>query len=326
MGIFADWQPKYAKFGVATFPVEITADNKKPSISGYLKTGIRGSAQLALKFAEAQSFGFACGSRNRLTIVDMDDTDPAIIDEGERLFGCSPLLWRTGGGKFAMPFRYNGEGRRIRPLRSIPIDLLGGGFAVAPPSVGAIRGYEIIRGTLADLDRLPVARIPDEIGRLLGTRGPAERIPEGKRNDGLFKHCRSIVSCCDDLDQLIDAAKTWAEDRLASPLPAAEIVKTCRSVWNYRVGRRKMMHCVVEYPEYQVLAAKREMLGVFAFLVAENGPDSEFMIADGLTDAMGWPRRIVPAARKMLLQLGLIECVRRPYPNVPGLYRWRQPA
>ncbi len=44
--------------------------------------------------------------------------------------------------------------------------LLGGGFVVAPPSVGATRVYEIIKGTLADLDRLPVARIPDEIAKL----------------------------------------------------------------------------------------------------------------------------------------------------------------
>lgn len=172
MGIFADWQPEYAKRGVATFPVEIIGNDKQPCTKGYLKTGIRGSAQLALKFAEAQSFGFACGRYNRLMVVDMDSTDPAIVSEGERLFGCSPLLWRTGGGKFAMAFRYNGEARRIRPIASLPIDLLGRGFAVAPPSVGAIRNYEIIRGTLADLDRLPVARIPDEIGRLMADRAP----------------------------------------------------------------------------------------------------------------------------------------------------------
>jgi Primase C terminal 1 (PriCT-1) len=325
MGIFADWQPQYARFRVATFPVEITADNKKPSISGYLKTGLRGSAQLALKFAEAQSFGFACGSRNRLTIVDMDSTDSAIIDEGERLFGCSPLLWRTGGGKFAMPFRYNGEARRIRPLASLPIDLLGAGFAVAPPSAGAIRDYEIMRGTLADLDRLPVARIPDEIGRLVAERGPTERIPEGRRNNELFKHCKSIVCHCDDLDQLIDAAKTWAEDRLASPLPTAEIVKTCNSVWQYRGGRKRVMNTILEPVHYAALTEDIGVFGVTAYLMSENGPDDVFMIADGLTDAMGWPRRVVPAARKVLLRQGLIECVRRPHKNAPGLYRWRQP-
>src|SRR5207302_7936789 len=55
-GIFAEWQPRYAQHGVATFPVRIIGSDKKPGIKGYLKTGLRGSAQLALKFAEAQSF------------------------------------------------------------------------------------------------------------------------------------------------------------------------------------------------------------------------------------------------------------------------------
>jgi hypothetical protein len=165
-GIFAEWQPRYAQRGVATFPVQFIGNDKKPATKGYLKTGLRGSAQLAAKFADVKSFGFACGPYNRLIVVDMDSTEPTIIREGERLFGKSPLLWRTGGGKFAMPFRHNGEGRRIRPIKSLPIDLLGGGFVVAPPSVGATRVYEIIKGTLADLDRLPVARIPDEIAKL----------------------------------------------------------------------------------------------------------------------------------------------------------------
>ena len=135
MAAFAEWQPQYARHRVATFPVEIIDGNKKPRTNGYLKTGLRGSAQLAIKFAEAQSFGAAMGPRNCLTIVDMDDVDPAIIKEGERLFGASPLVWRTGGSKFAAAYRHNGERRHIRPIPSVPIDLLGGGFAVMPPRV-----------------------------------------------------------------------------------------------------------------------------------------------------------------------------------------------
>ena len=121
----------------------------------------------------------------------MDDTDPAIVKEGKRLFGCSPLLWRTGGGKYAMPFRYNGEGRRIRPMPSLPIDLLGGGYCIAPPSAGVLRPYEIIDGTLADLDRLPKALLPSEIVMSSG-RG-AGKIPEGQRNNGSCPRawCRS---------------------------------------------------------------------------------------------------------------------------------------
>jgi hypothetical protein len=329
MSVFADWQPVYAKHGVATFPVQVTPDNqKKPLVVGYLKTGLRGSGQLALKFADARSFGFACGSRNRLTVIDMDSTDSAIVDEGERLFGHSPLVWRTGSGKYAMPFRFNGEGRRIRPIASLPIDVLGGGFAVAPPSAGAIRDYEIIRGSLADLDELPTARVPDEIARETHRAPLPDRIPEGRRNNDLFEHCRSIVGYCRTVDELVDAAKTWAGNRLAigsSPVSSAEIVKTCRSVWRYRGGRKRIMNTIVEAHQYAALKADLAALGVFAYLSAENGLASEFMIADGLARANGWPRRVVPSARKTLLDLRIIECVRQPRKNSPGLYRWAIP-
>jgi hypothetical protein len=184
--MFTTWQREYAKHGVSTFPVTITADGKKPCVRNYLTMGLRASSQLALKWPDAQSFGFSCGRQNRLTIIDMDDTDPKIIAEGERLFGTSPLLWRTGSGKFAMAFRHNGEGRHIRPMSSVPIDLLGGGFCVAPPSAGATRPYEIIRGSLEDLDNLPFARIPNEIAAL----PRPSRVPIGQRNESLLRHCR----------------------------------------------------------------------------------------------------------------------------------------
>jgi hypothetical protein len=329
-GVFAEWQPRYAEHGIATFPIEIVGNDKKPATIGYSKTGLRSSGKLALKFADAVALACMCGPRNRVTVLDLDDTDETIIKEGEALFGRSPLLWRTGGGKFAMPFRYNGETRLIRPIPGLPIDLLGGGVAVLPPSAGVRRPYEIIEGTLADLDRLPVARIPGEIARKLARdpktagRDPAERIPEGRRNGELFKYCRSIVGYCDNLDQLIDAAKTYRDDRfeLLPPVPDAEVVKTCNSVWRYQGGRRKIMHRIVERPQFEALAADPEILGVFAYLAAENGPDAEFMIADGLAQSRGWPRRLVPNARKRMLELGLIEPLGRRGKTGPYLYRW----
>ena len=290
----------------------------------YQKVGLRGSTELAAKFPDAQTYGFMYGPRNRLTIVDLDTADPAIIEEGERLFGASPVLWQTGGGKYAMAYRHNGEPRLIRPFgKSGPqIDLLGGGLCVAPPSRGAKQQYQIIRGTLADLDRLPVARTPNEIAQVIaGNR--ADRIPKGSRQNELFKYCNSIVGYCDTPDQLIDAATTWADDRLASPLPAVEIIKTCNSVWQYRGGRKRIMNQIIDGPHWAELRADPEILGVFTFLAAENGPTAEFMIADGLAAAMGWRRRLIPEARDRFLKLGLIERTRRLGKTGPYLYRWR---
>jgi hypothetical protein len=284
MGAFAEFQPLYAARGVATFPVTIANDDKAPSTRGYMKTGLRGSAQLAMKFVDADSFGFACGKYSRLTIVDMDDTDPAIVREGERLYGVSPLLWVTGGGKYAMAFRHNGEARRIRPMPSLPIDLLGGGFVVAPGSAGTKQRYELIKGSLADLDHLPVARIPSEI-----TAPPPRKIPNGKRHDALFAYCRKIVDHCDNRDQLIDAAKTWSEDRLDPPLLPPDIVKTCYSVWQYRGGRKGLVipTQIVEGRVFDALVDNAAAIQLYAVLRGANGPDSAFMIADGLGKARG---------------------------------------
>src|SRR5262249_57880154 len=99
---------------------------KKPSISRYSKVGLRASAKLAAarRFAECNALGFLCGERSRITVIDMDDEDPKIVQESEKRFGRSPLLWQTGGGKFAAAYRFNGETRQIRPIEDLPIDIL----------------------------------------------------------------------------------------------------------------------------------------------------------------------------------------------------------
>jgi hypothetical protein len=172
--------------------------------------------------------------------------------------------------------------RALHPtITSVLIDLLGagGGGAAKRRKIG----YEVIRGTLAELDRLPVARIPDEIARHVARGAPVERVGEGKRNQELFRYCRSIVGYCDSLDVLIDAAQTWAEDRLASPLSPVEIIKTCDSVWRYRGGRRNMVVAgpFVEARQWQALACDITGLALCGYLSVNQGPGARFMLADG---------------------------------------------
>ena len=98
-------------------------------------------------------------------------------------------------------------------------------------------------------------------------------MPVGKRNEELFKHAHSIVAHCDTLDQLIDAACTWADDRLAvgsHPVTEAEIVKTCTSVWTYRGGRRRIMNNIVEGQLWAGLVANPEVLGAVRLLVGRK--------------------------------------------------------
>lgn len=77
------------------------------------------------------------GHRNRLTVIDID----ARGAEGERLLadvqrevGNARFIVRNGGGGFHLYYRHAGEGRKIRLDPRRPIDLLGGGQIVLPPS------------------------------------------------------------------------------------------------------------------------------------------------------------------------------------------------
>jgi hypothetical protein len=310
MSAFADLQRVYAEHQIATYPL---TEGKTPAIRGYASVGAGGSRQLAMKFPTATAAGFIAGSRNRLTVVDIDSPDERLVGEIQDRFGVTPFHVLTPSGGWHSYYRHAGEVRRIRPLPDV--DILGAGSVVAAGSVVSKGKYQIERGSLDDLDRLPPMRWEQQ-------RGPAANIPKGQRNNALFEYCRRTVTYCDDFDQLLDAARTWADRNLEQSLPPAEIAKTCKSVWTYRGGRKRVMNQIVEAPQFTLLLQSPIATTLFVFLQAENGPNAEFWIADGLADRLGWSRRSIPAARKMLLKLGIIKCIRPRGKNAPALYRW----
>ena len=113
--------------------------------------------------------------------------------------GKSPFVVRSGSGKFQAWYRHAGESRRIRPNPNEPIDILGGGRVIAPPSRGAKGTYQIIQGTLDDLDRLPPMRHAESpIHDARRARGG--HIPKGQRNGTLHReaclqvrHARDVI-------------------------------------------------------------------------------------------------------------------------------------
>jgi hypothetical protein len=129
---FAKAQPLYAEHGIATFPVTAA---KRPAVQNYLHTGLKGSQALTAKFGSAPALGFATDERNGLTVLDIDTPDERTLAQALDRHGRTPLISRTGSGKFHAYYRYNGERRRIRPWPGREIDILGrGGMVIAPPS------------------------------------------------------------------------------------------------------------------------------------------------------------------------------------------------
>src|SRR5215510_9540152 len=132
---FLESQNAYGKHGVALFPMRLDEDgSKKPLIRNYQRIGIPASATLTKRFGDAAAFGFVCGERSKITVLDVDDTDARVLADALERHGRTPLVVRTALRRFQAWCRWNGERRQIRPNPSRPIDILGAGVVVAPDS------------------------------------------------------------------------------------------------------------------------------------------------------------------------------------------------
>src|SRR5262249_32310628 len=143
-------------------------------------------------------------------MLDVDSSDELVLAEALDRHGKSAVIARTGSGKFHVWYRHNGERRRIRPWRGLPIDLLGGGFVVAPPSQVKQGQYQFIQGSLDDLDRLLVldnAPSPNAVLSLRNVSG-TPGVQRGNRNNTLFAILGREARYVDDLETLLDLGRT----------------------------------------------------------------------------------------------------------------------
>jgi hypothetical protein len=356
MGAFSEWQPQYAACGIATFPVRITAEEKRPRVTGWNSdgAGLEWSSQLILQFADASAFGFTCGPASRLTVIDYDSDDDAVVQDGERMFGASPFMVRTGRGYHAY-FRHGDERRDTSELKSatgLPIDICGaGGYVVAAPSVGVTRPYEVIRGGLADLERLPYARLPDFLGsKARPPRAPrsgdpnrrpraaGDSIPDGERHEALKKTCMRHVWHVDAFDGLVDCARTFNELKCIPPVEDAEVVDIARWYWDMkekgllvRVGKRHWME-----DAHELIKADRDAGTLFFHLrMVHPSAEQRFVVANAMAKSFGMDRKRFAERRRMLENKGLIiraesakwQPPTKEKPNStghPAVYRWPQ--
>ena len=264
MAAFADAAPAWAAAGITPLPVY--PDGKKTMVKQPEAFGRPAAMGLAAKprYATA-NLGFMCGAFNRLTVVDVDSPADAELQHALATYGDSPIIVATPSGGRHVYYAHNDEPRKVRPDPGHPIDMLGGGLCVAPPSTrlsGASYAWQ--RGSLADIANGNLPKIRNGAvskTRDLGHLPTGPRVQKGERNAQLFRYCRQIVGYCDDLDALIDAARTWADSKCAEPLADAEIVATAYKVWKYQGGRRRVMQTIVESPLFQQLIADVEVLG-----------------------------------------------------------------
>jgi hypothetical protein len=325
---FRDWQPRYADHRIATFPVRVSSDGKVPAIRGWQSVGLPGSSKLAQKFAGADAFGFCPGRRSGLTILDIDTPDEMVLADALDRHGSTPVIVRSGSGNYQAWYRNNGEKRRIRrDDHNQPIDILGSGFVVAPPSRGIGADYQFIRGGLDDLDCLPIMRNIEIAPPPLSPDLPlVKTFAEGKRNEALFEHCMRSGHSCDDLERLLDVARTRNAEYLP-PLPETEVLKIAKSAWGYTErGENRIGQTGVWFPASEansLIAADQDAFILLIYLKANNGPNSAFIAANGLAETFGWTRKRLARARKRL-EGTYLRMVKSPNTSTgPALYRWR---
>jgi len=323
---FRDWQPLYADHRIATFPVRVGSDGKVPAIRGWQRVGLLGSSQLAQKFPDATAIGFMVGKRTGLTILDVDSPDYRVLADALHRHGETPVIVRSGSGNYQAWYRNNGEKRLIRPEPDWPLDILGAGFVVAPPSRGIKGDYQFIQGDLDDLDGLPIMQnVKIASPPLSPALAPIEAVTEGHRNKSLWEHCMRSAHFCDDVESLLDVART-ANAECLPPLSDAEVVATAKSAWRYNErGENRFGQTGVWFPTNEanaLIAADPDAFVLLAYLKANNGPNSTFMAANGLAGTFGWGLERFRRARR-LLERSHLEVVRRASTfHGPAQYRW----
>lgn len=252
------------------------------------------------------------GVTSGITEVDVDAAGDAWLGVAIERFGDTPIIIRTASGKAKLWYRHSGEGRRVRPFSGLPVDVLGAGFTIAPPSLRVDLGqsYAFVAGGLNDLPCLPVIRsgqVPDMVARA------PEAVLRGDRNASLWRHCMAQARSCDDVEALIDVALTWS-GALPEPLGSAEAERCARSAWNYEtlgrnfLGLRKpqltggdrIMDDLIDQPEAYAL---------YQMFLRWHGRRPSFAVAPTAMSKAGsppWHRTRIARARDVLLERGFI--------------------
>jgi hypothetical protein len=335
---FGKFQPLYAAHGIATFPVD-DGPIKKPAVKSFMRMGMPASRQLTFKFADAPALGFVCGKRSRITALDIDSASESVLADAIGCHGDSPIVIKTASGGYHAWFRHNGEKRMVRPFgRDLPIDIIGNGLIIAPPSRTAKGTYEFINGGLDDIDRLPVLRglpeapkpIPAANDDHVSVAKDDVLVPHGTRNDKLWRMLmREAAKRDKTLDQLVE----WGRQKsltfeLDPPMTQTEIFNSAKSALRYEAaglngfGHQRVVSSNFDTEVKELAARDVHALALLMMLRGHHFHEEEFFVANAMAESLGWTRKRFAAARKFL-EGGWIEMVRRPTSATgPALYRW----
>ncbi len=328
MSGFATTAESYSRHGAAVIPCG-GDDGKRPLVS-WRKMTRSTTAQLLPRWRETfadANVGVLTGP-SRLTVVDVDSPDDSLVRECLARFGHTPLQARTPRGGSHLFYRSNGEATRTK-LEQQPIDIRGvGGFVVVAPSQRPGGGrYEIARGNIDDLERLPPIK-PGTLAPLVVQNAPLrhlspttrlrlgrDRVTEGSRNSTLWRAAMEEARRCETQYELQAHVEILNEGRCDPPLDHAEVIRIAASAWEYEQTGRNWVgggaRVCLDVEELDRLVKHPDAAVLLLVLRKEHhGFNQQFAISPrGMAAAgqfKGWSESRIRNARSRLLDLGAI--------------------
>ena len=152
-------------------------------------------------------------------------------------------------------------------------------------------------------------------------------IPEGKRNQSLFRMSLEQAAHADDFETLMDVMRTRNMD-CTIPLPESELEAAARSAWKYEregrnlVGRGKAV--VISHNTIDRVMAHSPDAFYLLMILERHHWGRNFVLANAMAAAMGWRLSRWRSARNILVRLAIIACIHEGGvgPKDPPIYAW----
>jgi hypothetical protein len=191
----------------------------------------------------------ATGKTASIVVLDIDprnggDESLELIQSGIEAFPNTVQAITGGGGQhlyFAWTDKVQGNRSGFLPGLDLKTD---GGYVIAPPSRHA-SGFGYVWEVSYHPDQTPIAPMPQSLVELINAKPTpfsiepskaqtAKAIPEGQRNDALFK--RAIRLCNQGLnaDEVLLLVEQLNAERCVPPLPDTEVRQIVESAMKYQ--------------------------------------------------------------------------------------------
>ncbi len=233
----------YAEHGLPVFPLR--PRGKEPMTQHGFKDATTNPKQVRCWWTQnpQANIGIPTGSRSGIVVVDVDGPEGR---ENLRKLGWA-IVTRTSitGRGFHLLFEHPGHFipsiQRLAP----GIDVKGdGGYIVAPPSLHETDSRYRWDEANAMGWEAPIAPIPPSVvEHLIAAKRwnvarftLPDRIPEGERNETIFKYGCSLRSKGASIEKIEEALRRANTERCTSPLGEHEVMKTAKGIGRYAVG------------------------------------------------------------------------------------------